>query len=70
MGLVGGRGEVSPGNSPQKECHVIFITALKFWLLAIKEDSKVFILAKAAFLLEAINIHAMVTRPLHGLELC
>lgn len=62
--------EVSHGNSPQKECQIIFISAIKFWLLAIKEDSIVFIFAKAAFLSEAINIHAMVTRPLHGLELC
>lgn len=67
---MGGLFEVSPGNSLQKECHVIFISAIKLWLLAIKDDSIVFILAKAAFILEAINIHATVTRPLHGLELC
>lgn len=58
--------EVSPDSSSQKECHVIFISAIKYWLLAIKEHCIVFILAKAALLLEVINIHVMVTRPLHG----
>lgn len=60
----------SPGNFPQKEFNVIFIFASKFQLVAIKEDSIVFILAKASFLLEALNILARVTRVLRGLELC
>lgn len=48
--------------------HVIIISASKFYLSATK-DSIVFTLAKASFLIEAINIHAVATRLLHGLEL-